>query len=118
MKYAILIYPKPGTHDGLAPEEYSRLNAEYVGLRQDPRCVGGGHLEPAETATTIRSGPGQGLITDGPFADSKEILGGYFVLQAADLDEALEFAQRVPAIRLGGAVEVRPLVDTPGEGPH
>ncbi|MUL84838.1 MULTISPECIES: YciI family protein [unclassified Mycolicibacterium] len=118
MKYAMLIYPKPGTHDGLPPEEYTALNAEYIALRHDPRCVGGGHLEPAATATTIRSGPGQGLITDGPFADSKEILGGYFVLQAADLDEALEFAQRIPAIRLGGAVEVRPLIDTPGETAH
>jgi len=55
------------------------------------------------------------LMTDGPFADTKEVLGGYFVLDAADLDEALEFVQRIPAVRLGGAVEVRPLVEIPAE---
>ena len=55
------------------------------------------------------------MMTDGPFADTKEVLGGYFVLDAADLDEALEFVQRIPAVRLGGAVEVRPLVEIPAE---
>jgi len=55
------------------------------------------------------------LITDGPFADTKEVLGGYYVVEAADLDEALEFVQRIPTVRLGGAVEVRPLVDIPTE---
>jgi hypothetical protein len=55
------------------------------------------------------------LITDGPFADTKEVLGGYYVLEAADLDEALEWVQRIPAVRLGGAVEVRPLVEIPTE---
>ena len=59
--------------------------------------------------------PARLLITDGPFADTKEVLGGYYVLDAADLDEALEFVQRIPAVRLGGAVEVRPLVEIPME---
>jgi hypothetical protein len=111
MKYAVLIFPKPGSHDDLPPEEYGPLNAEYLALRADPRVLGGAHLQPADTATTVR----EGLVIDGPFADTKEVLGGYYVLDAADLDEALEFAQRVPAVRLGGAVEVRPLVDTPAE---
>jgi hypothetical protein len=115
MKYAVLIFPKPGTHDGLPPDEYQALNAEYLGLRDDPRCIGGAHLQPAETATTVRQGPSGALITDGPFADTKEVLGGYYVLDAADLDEALEFVQRIPAVRLGGAVEVRPLVEIPAE---
>ncbi len=115
MKYALLIYPTPGSHEALPPEEYAPVNAQYLALRDDPRCVGGAHLQPAETATTVRHSPADVLITDGPFADTKEVLGGYYVLEAADLDEALEFAQRIPAVRLGGAVEVRPLVEIPTE---
>ena len=84
-------------------------------MRADPRCIGGAHLQSAETATTVRYSPGEALITDGPFADTKEVLGGYYVLDAPDLDEALEFVQRIPAVRLGGAVEVRPLVEIPTE---
>jgi hypothetical protein len=116
MKYALLIFPKPGSHEALGPDEYGPVNAEYLALREDPRCLGGAHLQSAETATTVRHGrPGEALITDGPFADSKEVLGGYYVLDASNLDEALEFAQRIPAVRLGGAVEVRPLVEIPME---
>ncbi len=111
MKYALLIYPKPGSHEALPPEEYAPVNAQYLALRDDPRCLGGAHLQPADSATTVR----EGLITDGPFADTKEVLGGYYVLDAANLDDALEFVDKIPAIRLGGAVEVRPLVDIPTE---
>jgi hypothetical protein len=115
MKYALLIYPKPGSHEALGPDEYGSVNATYLALRDDPRCLGGAHLQSAETATTVRHSPGESLITDGPFADTKEVLGGYYVLDASDLDEALEFVQRIPAVRLGGAVEVRPLVEVPTE---
>lgn len=111
MKYAVLIYPKPGSHEALGPEEYAPVNAAYLALRADSRCIGGAHLQPAEMATTVRHGPREALITDGPFADTREVLGGYYVLEAPNLDDALEFVQRIPAIRLGGAVEVRPLVD-------
>ena len=115
MKYALLIYPKPGSHEALGDEEAKAVTAEYWAFREDPRCLGGAHLQPIETATTLRHG---GLITDGPFADTKEVLGGYFVFEATNLDEALEVAQRVPAVRLGGAVEVRPLVEVPVETTH
>ena len=114
MKYAMLIYPKPGSHEGLEEAEATALTAEYLALREDSRCVGGAHLQPGDMATTVRAGS---LITDGPFADAKEVLGGYYVLEESDLDAALEFAQQIPAVRLGGAVEVRPLVDT-GETAH
>jgi hypothetical protein len=117
MKYALLIYPKPGSHDDLG-DEYESVNAEYWALREDPRCVGGAHLQPGEVATTVRHGGAETLITDGPFADTKEVLGGYFVIDAGDLDEAIEFSQRIPAIRLGGAVEIRPLVQVPAETAH
>ena len=117
MKYAMLIYPKPGSHD--LPEEAARaLTAEYLALRDDERCIGGAHLQPGEMATTVRHGDRENLITDGPYADAKEVLGGYYVLEESNLDAALEFAQRIPAVRLGGAVEVRPLVDIPIEGAH
>ena len=116
MKYATLIYTRPGSHDSeLTEAEQVALNGEYMALRQEPQCVGGGHLQPVETATTVR---GDGLITDGPYADTKEVFAGYFVIEADNLDVALEWAQRIPAVRLGGAVEVRPLVDIPGEGAY
>ena len=118
MKYAMLIYPKPGSHEGLRQEEAEALTAEYLALGDDSRCVDGGHLQPGDTATTVRRGGAETLIADGPYADAKEVLGGYFVLEASDLDAALEFAQRIPAVRLGGAVEVRPLVEIPMETAH
>jgi hypothetical protein len=118
MKYAMLIYPEPGSHEALEAEDAKALTAEYMALRDDPRCIGGAHLQPGEMATTVRHGTAENLITDGPFADAKEVLGGYYVLDASDLDAALEFAQRIPAVRLGGAVEVRPLVEIPTEPAH
>jgi hypothetical protein len=115
MKYALLIYPNPDHEATLTDDERAAVSAEYLAFRDDPRCLGGAHLQPLETATTVRAG---NLITDGPFADTKEVLGGYFVFAADDLDEALEVAQRIPAVRLGGAVEVRPLVEIPVETAH
>ena len=118
MKYALLIYPKPGSHEALREDEYESVNAEYWALRDDSRCLGGAHLQPADSATTVRYGGDENLIIDGPYADTKEVLGGYYVFDAPNLDEVLEFAQRIPAVRLGGGVEVRPLVDIPMEGAH
>ena len=118
MKYALLIYPKPGSHEALSEDEAKSVSAEYWAFRDDPRCLGGAHLQPIETVTTVRYGGAENLITDGPYADTKEVLGGYYVFEASDLDEALEVAQRVPAVRLGGAVEVRPLVEIPVETAH
>ena len=118
MKYALLIYPKPGSHEALGEDEYKSVSAEYLAFREDPRCLGGAHLQPIETATTVRGGGAGNLITDGPYADTKEVLGGYFVFEASNLDEALEVAERIPAVRLGGAVEVRPLFEIPVETAH
>jgi hypothetical protein len=118
MKYALLIYPKPGSHEELAEDEAKAVTAEYWAFRDDPRCVGGAHLQPSTSATTVRRGGAGNLVTDGPYADTKEVLGGYFVFDTSTLDEALEVAQRIPAVRLGGAVEVRPLVEVPVETAH
>jgi hypothetical protein len=72
--------------------------------------TGGAQLQPPDTATTVRVQDGRTLTTDGPFAETKEALGGYYMFEADDLDAAIELAARIPAARLGGAIEVRPLV--------
>jgi len=111
MQYAILIYDKPGTYEALAPDEFDQMMAEYGPITQDPAVRGGAQLQPVHTATTVRVNDGEVLTTDGPFADTKEVFGGYYVIDVANLDLALAFAARIPSARLGGAVEVRPIVD-------
>jgi len=110
MKYALMIYVSPGSMEALSEEEGAAISREYFALREDPRCVDGAELALPETASTVRVQDGDALVTDGPFADTKEILGGFYLLEADDLDRALELAARVPAARMGGSVEVRPLV--------
>jgi hypothetical protein len=111
MKYAMLTHEKPGYIEALADDEQKAVVAEYTALAEDPRCRGGAQLRPIETATTVRVQDGQTLTTDGPYADTKEVFGGYYVFEADNLDEAIELAARIPAARLGGAIEVRPLVE-------
>ena len=111
MKYALLIYSKPGSHEGLSEQEYKQALGEYEALSEDARCVSGGQLQPVETATTVRVQDGETLTTDGPYADTKEVFGGYYVFEAGNIDEAIELAARIPAGHIGGAIEVRPLVE-------
>jgi len=111
MRYALLINERPGANDPLDERERAALSTEYMAFHDDPRVVGGEHLQPAETATTVRIADGEVLLTDGPFADTKEIFGGFFLVEAPDLDSALELAARVPALRFGGSVEVRALAE-------
>ncbi|MFG1688947.1 YciI family protein [Nonomuraea sp. NPDC049269] len=111
MKYALLINERPGAYDGLSEDQRAAISAEYIALMKDERILGGERLQPADTATTVRVEHGEPLLTDGPFADTKEIFGGYYLVEAIDLDSALELAARIPAARLGGSVEVRPLVE-------
>ena len=110
MKYALLIYTTPGMVDHFSNGELEAMSAEYYALRDEPTCVDGGQLEDAAMATTVRVDDGQTLTTDGPFAETKEVFAGYYVFELDDLDAAIEVASRVPAARLGGSVEVRPLV--------
>jgi hypothetical protein len=109
VKYALMIYIDT-TGPAFTEEEGAAITAEYMAIRSDPRVVDGAELAPAETASTVRVQDGQSLITDGPFADTKEVLGGYYIVEADDLDAAIEIAGRIPAARTGGAVEVWPLV--------
>jgi hypothetical protein len=111
MKYALLIYSKPGSHEALSEDEAKSVFGEYMALSDDPRCVGGAQLQPVETATTVRVQNGSALTTDGPFAETKEVFGGYYVFEADDLDQAIGLAARIPAARIGGSVEVRPVVE-------
>jgi hypothetical protein len=111
MKYALLIYTKPGSHEALSEDEHKAVYGEYVAIADDPRCLDTAQLQPTETATTVRIENGRTLTTDGPFADTKEVFGGYYVFDADDLDQALDVAARIPAARLGGAIEVRPVVE-------
>jgi hypothetical protein len=113
MQYALLVYERPGAYDGLSAEELEALTAEYLAIRSDERVFDGAHLAPASTATTVRMQDGKSVLTDGPFAETKEVFGGYYLLAADDLDQALAVVQRIPAIRMGGSVEVRPLMELP-----
>jgi hypothetical protein len=111
MKYLLQIYDRSATEAPLSAEEEQGIVDEYLALGQLPGVIGGNQLRPGETATTVRVEGGQTLLTDGPFVDAKEHLGGYVVVEADELDAALEIAARIPAARMGGAVEVRPLVE-------
>ncbi|MBP2324942.1 hypothetical protein JOF56_005327 [Kibdelosporangium banguiense] len=110
MQYALMIYTDPGYLDTLPDSERSAAQVEYRALADDDRCIGSAQLQPAETATSVRVVGGRTLMTDGPFADTKEVLGGLYLIEAANLDEAIELAARIPAARHGGTVEVRPVV--------
>ncbi len=110
MQYALLIYTRPGAMEAMSEDERQSVSAEYFAIRDLPGCVTGGQLQPVETATTVRVADGQSLITDGPFADTKEAFAGYYLFERDNLDEVLEIAAKVPAARLGGSVEVRALV--------
>jgi hypothetical protein len=110
MQYMVLIYADSTGWGDLSDDEQSAITAEYMALRDDPRVVGGARLEPASTSTTVRVQDGRTLTTDGPFVETKEELGGYYLVDADDLDGAIEIAAKIPAARHGsGAVEVRPI---------
>ena len=114
MKYALLIYPgRLAEVERLSEDEQRAIVEEFQTLREEekPGVYGAEQLQPAESATTVRMQDGKTLTTDGPFANTKEVLGGVWLLEADSLDVALELAARIPVLRWGGAVEVRPLVE-------
>jgi hypothetical protein len=118
MKYMMLIHqgttPTPRDPEAwakLSEEERHAVFADYQAINQTPGVTPGLQLGEPETATTVRVEGGETLTTDGPFVATKEALGGYFLFEADDLDAAIALAARVPAARLGGAIEVRPIVE-------
>jgi hypothetical protein len=118
MKYMLLIHqgdtPLPGTPewDELSEDEQRAVYADYQAINETPGVAPGVWLESPESATTVRVQDGKTLTTDGPFVALKEALGGYLFYEADDLDAAIELASRIPAARLGGGVEIRPLKES------
>jgi hypothetical protein len=114
MKYALLLYADEGAWEGLDPEAQGSVMGEYEAVTEAMKAagayLGGEGLAGTTTATTLRLRDGKPIVTDGPFTESKEVLGGFYLVEAASLDEALAWAARIPDARLGG-VEVRPLLD-------
>jgi hypothetical protein len=118
MKFMLLIH-QGTTPTPRSPEEWGRLTedeqqavyADYRAVNETPGVTAGMQLADPETASTVRVEDGKTLITDGPFAEIKEAIGGYLHFEADDLDAALALAARIPAARMGGAVEVRPIVE-------
>jgi hypothetical protein len=113
MQYMLLIYGNEADWEAQAPEAISAVMGEYQafteGVIADGRHRGGHELKPVSTATTVRVKDGEILVTDGPFAETREQLGGYYLVEAADLDEAIALAARIPSARMG-CIEVRPVV--------
>jgi len=113
MKYLLLIYDNEQEWGALGEAEKQRIYGEYRKLSEElqasERLVSGSQLAPTSAATSVRVRDDKQLVTDGPFAETHEQLGGYFLIEAKDLDEAISIAGRVPSARMG-TIEVRPLV--------
>ena len=119
MKYLLLIHqgdtPTPRDPEAwatLSEDEQKQIFADYGAINQTPGVTPGLQLEAPEMATTVRVEDGNTLTTDGPFVETKEALGGWLVYEADDLDAAIALAARIPAARHGGAIEVRPIVES------
>jgi hypothetical protein len=126
MKFMLLIYqgdaPRPGREgetneqavaawESLSEDEQKRVFGEYQAINETPGVSPGVQLQPPAAAKTVRGEGGKTFTTDGPFAETKEALGGYLIFEADDLETALELAARIPSTSMGGAVEVRPIVE-------
>ena len=118
MKYMLLIHqgtsPTPLDAEAwatLSEEEQQQVYADYGAVNATPGVTPGNGLQPPETATPVRVEDGRALVTDGPFVEVKEALNGYLIYEADDLDAAIALAARIPAARLGGAIEVRPIME-------
>lgn len=116
MKYLALVYYQESVVDNMSEREWHDLNQECIRgverLSESGHFVDGSPLQPVETATTVRVRQGETLITDGPFAETKEQLAGFYMLEARDLNEALQLASRIPPARFG-SIEVRPVRELP-----
>jgi hypothetical protein len=116
MKYMLLIHqgttPLPGSEEweSLSAEEKGGVYGAYKAVNETPGVTPGERMQPPEAATTVRVKDGKTLTTDGPFVELKDAIGGYLFLEANDLDAAIELASIIPAARMGGGIEVRPLV--------
>lgn len=112
MKYLCLVYYEEKTINAMTKDEWDALNGECIacveGLQQSGYYLGGNALQPVHTATTVRARSGKVSVTDGPFAETKEQLAGFYLLDARDLNEAIQLASKIPPARLG-SIEIRPI---------
>jgi hypothetical protein len=115
MRYLCLIYDDEQRWGRMSKEESGQMYGEYRaytdGIKESGHYVGGNALQPTATATTVRIRNGAISTTDGPFAETKEQLGGFFLIEARDLNEAIQIGSRIPAAR-NGSIEVRPIMET------
>lgn len=116
MKYLCLIYSDETMFQRMQPGDSDRMMAEYLAFTEDivrsGHMAGANRLQPTHTATTVRVRDGKLSTTDGPFAETKEQLGGYYLIEATDLNDALQVAARIPGARVG-SIEVRPIAEVP-----
>jgi hypothetical protein len=119
VQYVLLIYGAEGPWDSLSDDERSAVYREYgvlnSDLREQGKLLAGEELQPVGTATTVQVRDTETIVSDGPFAETKETLGGFYLIEAASLDEAIEWAARIPSARTG-TIEIRPAVDHSGSG--
>jgi hypothetical protein len=119
MQYMLLIYDDEQLWADMGEAERGQIFQAYGAYTEDMRqkgvFVAGDALQPTSTATTVRDRNGDRLVTDGPFAETKEQLGGYYLIEVDSLDDALDWAARIPSAKVG-SIEVRPVMDTSGGG--
>jgi len=112
MKYAILLFDNPEAWANVTEDEIASMRAEYMAISDEPESYAGAQLQPGETAKTVRLNGGDFLVTDGPFTETKEVLSGFYLVDADSEERALELAKKIPTVsRMGGAIEVRPIVE-------
>jgi hypothetical protein len=111
VQYALLIYGSGEGWEQMSTEEQEAATRDYMALGQRSETRGGADLGDLANATTVRVNDGDTLTTDGPFAETKEYLGGFYLVECDSLDDAIAFAAKIPAARNGGAIEVRPVVE-------
>ncbi|HEY4056058.1 MAG TPA: YciI family protein [Kofleriaceae bacterium] len=120
MQYLLMIYDDEKILGSKSPDERATISAEYLKYTQEIKAsghfLGGDALQPSHTATTVRVRDGKQTTTDGPFAETREVLGGYYLVEAANLDEAIKLAARIPSSKWG-SIEVRPIWSIPNMGP-
>ncbi len=112
MKYAILLFDNPENWADVTDERMQSMRAQYMAVTEAPESYAGAQLQPQETAKTLRMRDGEVLVTDGPFAETKEVISGFYLVDADTEARALELAQQIPTLsQMGGVIEVRPIVE-------
>ncbi len=111
MQYMLLVYDDAKAWPELSEQEFKGIYEEYAAVSRDKATKHSAQLKGTEEAKTVRVSNGDTLVTDGPFAETKETLGGYYLVDASSIDDALKLAAKIPSARLGGSIEVRPIAE-------